>query len=335
MKSPKIGSAMTLGCMLAAMLAGQAGAEVDKVRVGVQPGLTHLPWAVIEHERLIERRAKESGLGEIKVEWFHFAGGAALNDGMLSGSLDFAETGPPSLIILWAKTKGGYKGLGASGASPMVLVTRNPGVHSIKDLTEKNRIALPAVKTSTQAIVLAMAAEKTFGVGNHAKFDALTITRSHPDAMAALLDTRSEIDSHFSLPPYLYRELETPGVHAVLTAEDVLGAPLSNGILFASQSFHDMNPRIVGATIAALDDALAFIQRDPRSAAKIYLEVSGEKSTIDVIAALITKPGTSYDRTPRGMLLAAQFMHRIGLINAEPATWKDLFFEEAHDLAGN
>jgi len=103
--------------MVAVMLAGPAGAEVDKVRVGVQPGLTHLPWAVIEHERLIERRAKESGLGEIKVEWFHFAGGAALNDGMLSGSLDFAETGPPSLIILWAKTRGGYKGLGASGAS--------------------------------------------------------------------------------------------------------------------------------------------------------------------------------------------------------------------------
>ena len=54
MKSPKIGSALTLGCMLAVMLVGSAGAEVDKVRVGVQPGLTHLPWAVIEHERLID-----------------------------------------------------------------------------------------------------------------------------------------------------------------------------------------------------------------------------------------------------------------------------------------
>jgi sulfonate transport system substrate-binding protein len=335
MKSPKTLFGLTLGCMLAVMVGGPAGAEVDKVRVGVQPGLTHLPWAVIERERLIEKQAKASGLGELKVEWFRFAGGAALNDGMLSGSLDFAETGPPSLIILWAKTRGGFKGLGASGASPMVLVTRNPAVHSIKDLTERDRIAVPAVKTSTQAIVLAMAAEKTFGIGNHAKFDALTVTRSHPDAMAALLDTRSEINSHFSLPPYLYKELETPGVHVVLSAEDVLGAPLSNGMLFTSQSFHDTNPKIVRATIAALDDALGFIQRDPRSAAKIYLEVSGEKSSVDAIAALITKPGTSYDRTPRGMLRAAQFMHRIGLINAEPTTWMDLFFKEAHDLAGN
>jgi len=333
MKARKIFS--VLSCVGMLILVAPASAEVDRVRIGVQPGLTHLPWAVIEHERLIERRAKEAGLGDVKVEWFHFAGGAALNDGMLSGGLDFAETGPPSLVILWAKTRGGYKGLGASGASPMVLVTRNPSVHSIKDLTEKDRIALPAVKTSTQAIVLAMAAEKVFGIGNQAKFDPLTVTRSHPDAMAALLDTRSEINGHFSLPPYLYQELETPGVHAVLSAEEVLGAPLSNGILFASQSFHDMNPKIVRATIGALDDALQFIARDPRGAAKVYLDVSGEKSSIDTIAALITKPGTSYDRTPRGMLRTAQFMHRIGLINAEPASWKDLFFEEAHDLAGS
>src|SRR5439155_24583718 len=100
MKSPKIGSALTLGCMLAVMLVGSAGAEVDKVRVGVQPGLTHLPWAVIEHERLIERRARESGLGEIKVEWFHFSVGGDLNDWMLSGSLEVEATGPPSLICL-------------------------------------------------------------------------------------------------------------------------------------------------------------------------------------------------------------------------------------------
>jgi len=324
-----------LSGLFAVLPIAPAQAEVDRIRVGVQPGLTHLPWAIIEHERLIEQRAKEAGLAELKVEWFHFAGGAALNDGMLSGSLDFAETGPPSLIIMWAKTRGAYKGLGASGASPMVLVTRNPSVHTIKDLTEKDRIALPAVKTSTQAIVLAMAAEKAFGIGHHGKLDALTVARSHPDALAALLDPRSEIDSHFSLPPYLYQELAAPGVHVVLSAEDVLGAPLSNGILFASQSFHDMNPKIVRATIAALDDALSFIAHDPRSAAKVYLEVSREKSSVDAIAALITKPGNSYDRTPHGMLRAAQFMHRIGLINAEPATWKDLFFDEAHALSGD
>jgi len=320
---------------IAAVLAGPAAAETDKIRMGVQPGLTHLPWAVIEHEHLIEQHAKASGLGELKVEWFHFAGGAALNDGMLSGKLDFAETGPPSLIILWAKTRGAFKGLGASGASPMVLVTRNPQVHSISDFTDKDRIAVPAAKTSTQAIVLAMAAEKTFGIGNHARLDALQVTRSHPDAVAALLDARSEIDSHFTLPPYLYKELESPGVHAVLTAEQVLGAPLSNGILFTSQSFHDANPGIVRAVAAALDDALALIARDPRRAARIYLEVSGEKITVDELVAFMTKPGNSYDRTPRGMLRAAQFMHRIGLINAEPTSWKDLFFEEAQALTGS
>src|SRR5207248_9830218 len=140
------------------------------------------------------------------------------------------------------------------------------------------RRAWPAAKASPPAIVTARAAEEASGGGKHAKLDTLTATRSHPDARAARLDPRCEINRHFSLPPYLYQELGTPGVHAGLTAEDVLGAPLSNGILFVSQSFHDMNPKIVRATIAALDDALAFIRRDPRSAAKIYLDMSGEKS---------------------------------------------------------
>ena len=73
-----------LSCLSAVMLVAPARAEVDKIRVGVQPGLTHLPWAVIEHERLIEQRAKDAGLGDIKIQWFHFAGGAALNDGMVA-----------------------------------------------------------------------------------------------------------------------------------------------------------------------------------------------------------------------------------------------------------
>src|SRR5581483_6528066 len=187
-----------------------ARAEVGEIRIGIQPGLIHLPWNVMAHEHLIERRAAQAGLGELTVKWFSFAGGAALNDAILSNSVDFAETGPPSLVILWAKTHGNFKGLAGSGASPMVLVTRNPDVRTIKDFTERDRIAVPAVKTSTQAILLAMAAEAAFGPGNHTRLDPLTITRSHPDAVMALSNPSNEIDSHFSTPPYLYRELAMP-----------------------------------------------------------------------------------------------------------------------------
>ena len=43
---------------------------------------------------------------------------------------------------------------------------------TIKDFTEKDRIALPAVRVSIQAVVLQMAAEKVFGKGQEHKLDA-------------------------------------------------------------------------------------------------------------------------------------------------------------------
>ena len=46
---------------------------------------------------------------------------------------------------------------------------------TIKDFTEKDKIALPAVKVSVQAVTLQMAAEKAFGEGQQDKLDALTV----------------------------------------------------------------------------------------------------------------------------------------------------------------
>ena len=71
---------------------------------------------------LIEQHAQSAGLGELKTSWQRFAGGNAMNEAILSNSIDFIETGPPSLIILWDKSRGSYKGLGGSGAATMVLV---------------------------------------------------------------------------------------------------------------------------------------------------------------------------------------------------------------------
>ena len=59
---------------------------------------------------------------------------------------------------------------------PLYLNTNNPNVKSIKDFTSKDKIALPAVKVSIQAVTLQMAAEKEFGEGNQNKLDALTVS---------------------------------------------------------------------------------------------------------------------------------------------------------------
>src|SRR5690348_6236936 len=167
-------------------LVGVARAEMSEIKVAQQYGISYLPLMIMEEQKLIEKYAKAEGV-DVKVGWAKFAGGNVMNDALLSDSLQFASGGVGPLVTLWARTRGNLdvKAVAAINSMPLYLNTRNSGVKSIKDFTDKDRIGLPAVKVSIQAVTLQMAAEQAFGAGQAHKLDALTVTMSHPDAMTA------------------------------------------------------------------------------------------------------------------------------------------------------
>ena len=70
---------------------------------------------------------------------------------------------------------------------------------SIKDFSAKDKIAVPSVKISTQAIMLQMAAAKAFGEKEFAKLDPLTVSLSHPDATLAFTNNTAGVNAHFSI----------------------------------------------------------------------------------------------------------------------------------------
>jgi NitT/TauT family transport system substrate-binding protein len=43
----------------------------------------------------------------------------------------------------------------------------------------------------------------------------------HPEGMAAMLAGKTEIDAHFTTPPFQFIELEKPGVHRVTTSDEI------------------------------------------------------------------------------------------------------------------
>ena len=141
---------------------------MSEIKVAQQYGISYLPLMLMEEQKLIEKHAKAAGV-DVKVGWAKFAGGNVMNDALLSNSLQFASGGVGPLVTLWARTKGNLdvKAVSAINSMPLYLNTRNPNVKTIKDFTEKDRIALPAVKVSIQAVTLQMAAEKAFGEGQH------------------------------------------------------------------------------------------------------------------------------------------------------------------------
>ena len=244
-----------------AAVARPALAEQSELRIAVQPGLTYLTFTLMEQGQLVEKHAKAAGLGDVKVSWFRFAGGNPMNDGLLSGNLDIACTGTPAFFTLWAKAKAlDVRGIAAYNTLPLTLVTRNPNVKTIKDFTETDRIAVPAVKASTQAIILQMAAEQAFGPGQATKLDHLTITRSHPDAAAQLLSEKGEITAHFAAPPFTEMELKRPGFHPILTVKEVFGGDVTIGMAYTTGKFHRDNPKLYGAFLAALNEAIDMIK---------------------------------------------------------------------------
>jgi NitT/TauT family transport system substrate-binding protein len=323
-----------IGAALALALALPLRAEVSEVRISKQYGLPYLSVVIMEQNQLIEKHAQALGLGDIKVNWVTIGSGGTSTDSLLAGDLDFVTSGISNMLLLWSRTGGKVKAVGATGTVPLILVTRNPNVKTIADFTEKDKIAVPTVKVSMQSTILGIAAEQLYGEAGRGKFDTLTVTMAHPDATIALL-SGGEVNNHFSVPPYQYRELKAPGVRAVLNSTDVMGGPATITVIFGTVKFHDANPKTMAAINAALSEAMEYISKNKRAAAELYLKASKEKFTLDELTSMLDMPGFVFTVAPNGTLKYADQMFRTGVIKTKPSSWKDVFFAEAHELPGN
>src|SRR5215470_18253281 len=135
-----------------------AGAETRELRISRGFGIHYLPLYVTEKLKLVEKHAAEAGLGDVKVSYSVIDGGNVINEAMLSGALDIAAVGVPGFLTLWDRARNipqnEVRGLSGVGAGSVWLVSRNPNVKTLADFTEKDRIAVPGIKTSFVAVVL-------------------------------------------------------------------------------------------------------------------------------------------------------------------------------------
>ncbi len=329
--------ALAVGAALAASLwAPGASAQVKTVRLAKQFGISYLPLTIMEDKKLLEEQAKKLGV-EVRTEWLQLSAGSPMNEALISGNLDFASGGVGPLLTIWSRTRANLKvkGVAAINSMPIWLTTINPDVKTIKDFTEKDRIALPAVKVSIQAVTLQMAAEQAFGPGQHGRLDTLTVSMSHPDGMAAMMSGRSEVTGHFTSAPFQYQELADPRVRKVVDSYDVLGGPHTFNVVWAATRFRDENPKIVEAFVAALDEAVNFINANRKEAAEIWVRAENSRMPAAEAERIIRLPENEWTMTPKKVMAYADFMSRNGLIPARPESWKDLFFPEVHGLPGS
>lgn len=313
-----------------------AHSEVSEVRIAKGFGIGYLPLIVMESEQLYEKHARAAGLTST-TKWLVLDGGTTQAQLLIGGNLEVSSGGLGPLVTIWARTKGNLevKGMASINSMPLFLNTTNPGVKTIRDFTDKDRIALPVVRSSIQAVVLQMQAEKVFGEGKHDVLDRLTVSMAHPDGAAALLSGGTEITAHLTAPPFMYQELQNPKVKRVFSSYDVAGGPHSFNLLWTTKKFRDENPKTYAAFLAALKEAMDKINGDKKKYAKLFVDFDKSKLAPAFIEEMMVNPDVRFTIAPEGTMRFATFLHKVGSIKVLPASWKDLFFPEVHDVSGS
>jgi NitT/TauT family transport system substrate-binding protein len=328
-----------LAALALPMLGRPARAEVATVRIAKQYGLPYLPIMVMEHERLVEKHAARLGLPALQTAWATLGGTGAIADGLISGQLDFAGAGANALLTLWDKTAGTGQevlALSAIQSMPFLLMTSSTALHSVDDLSDADRIAVPAVKISAQALLLEMEAARRWGLDDYARLDRLTVSLPHPDALVGLLSGTSAVNCHYAVSPFYYYELASPKLRMILKSYDTFGSHHINGTLIGSKRFRDANPKVTEAVLAAQEEANELLNKHPDQAAAIYIEMAKDtRSSPTDMARMVADPDNDWTTTPAGVERMADFMQKTGRMRRTLTSWKQVYMPEVHGVAGS
>nr|WP_145542072.1 ABC transporter substrate-binding protein [Yersinia alsatica] len=329
----KVTGILTLTCLALSPFAVHAEGSIS---IAQQFGIGYLILDVVRDQQLIEKHGKDQGI-DINVDWRTISGATGMNEALLSGALDVASAGVPPMLTVWDRTRGrqNVKAIASLGSMPNYLLSNNPAVNKISDLSEKDRIAVPAAGVGFQSRTLQIETAKLYGNSEYKRFDTITVSLPHPDASAALIAGGSEISAHFSSPPFQYQALEHANVHKILSSYDVLGGPATFNVLYTTQKFHDENPKTYRAFYDALAEASQIVKANKAAAAETYIRVEKSRLSPELVRKIVEDPEIDFTITPQRTYVYADQLHQLGILKNRADSWQDYFFAEAHSGSGS
>lgn len=317
-----------------------AQAEVQTVRIGETFGLTHLASYVIEDLHLIEKHAAKRGVNGVKVVVTRVGNGNIVTDLLLSNNIDVSISGVIPFMVLWDKTRGPNKvrAIASMSETNIFLFTADPRIKSLDDYTDKDRIAMTDVKTTTFAILLQMAAAQKYGWDQRNKFDPISVAMPNGEALATMLSGKTEVKSHMSVLPFSEVERQTGRIHAILNSKDVLGTRYSSSVAYTTEKFASENPNVTAAIFDAFDEAMDYINNNTREAAEIFNKHEPQKAGIESVIKMMDPNGPDelqFHSAPAAFGAFADYLYKSGTLKTKANSWKDFFFERAWSKSGS
>jgi NitT/TauT family transport system substrate-binding protein len=308
------------------------------VKFAQQRGLLYIPVDIMVSGGVLQQEATKLGLGKIEATATALSGPGPILDALLSGAADYGTAALPSLLTLWQKTRGTaneVRAVGTVSNGAMTLYTINPNVKSIADFTDKDRIAVPTVRLSFNAMMLQMAAEQLWNDPH--RLDHLTVALGHPDAVSALSAGygKATVTAHIGVQPFTDRGLKLPGAHVVTDSRKVFGGPLTQITLLVTKPTKEKNPTLFKAVANALEQSIKIANADKRAAAALWKEVHKAPDSIDDLVTQLSDPGFEFTSKPQRIAHFTAFLNRIGTLKPKVGDWKELFWESAHNQQGD
>lgn len=292
---------------LALSLAACAAGETDTgktLTIAYQGGIGYAPVHILEAKNLIQ----ENYDGELTVSFVKLDSGAAINEGIIGGTIDIGCMGLAPAIS--GVTSGiPYKVISNLCSQSHGLMSRDSTITSLADITAEDKIAL--VNTgSIQHILLAMAAEQALG-DPHA-LDNNIQAMSHAEGMAAL--ESGTVKLHLTSSPFIYQERES-GLYTELPEIRQVW-PSGNSFLVAMVADSlAQDSALFEAVSKAFSQAITFLNENPEETVRIeseYLQL--DEATV---TGYLNQEDCQFFPEVRGAQTMISFMYRAGFTTRE------------------
>lgn len=301
-----------------------------ELRIGTGFGLSFFPVRLAELKGFYAKHAKAVGIPDMKASLASFSGNSAMNDGILSGSIDLCIAAIPGLLLLWEKTRGPDKVVGYSGLSnlPGVLLAVDPKLKSLRDFGSEHKISTPSM-LGINAFLIRMAAEKE--LGDYRKLDNNMVNLPNAEAVNALLT--GSVSANLTSVPFIQVIEKDQRAHRIFDSKSVFGSATSWVIVAGKQSFATAKPAVAEVYMRAMTETLEFIKAEPAETARLYLQAEPSKVLDEAaVTALLRSPENGYSMEALGIMGHAAFLKRAGVIKAEPANANEFMSPIAHGL---
>ena len=289
---------------LAACGGSEDKTETQTITIAYQGGIGYAPVHIMEAKKLIEKNYDE----EITVKFVKLDSGAAINEGIIGGTIDIGCMGVgPAISGVAAGIP--YKVISNLSSQSHGLMSNNKEITKLEDIKSEDKIAL--VNTgSIQHILLSMAAEKVLGDA-HA-LDNNIQAMSHAEGMAAL--ESGTVTLHLTSSPFIYQERANENYTELKEISEVWPSGSSFLVAMASEKL-SQNEKLFTAVSAAFDEAIEFINTNKAETAEIEAEYLG--LDLETVNSYLDEEDCQYFSELKGADVMADFMFSAGFITRE------------------